>query len=99
MAGIAGRHLDPQLLNHPQRPIDGLLRWHFRQAVLTNMKAGGEARFEHDFPPGSDMMGHILRGPRAAERMEFELFGRLAAQVEIDFSEGAEAVGRDGIHA
>ena len=63
------------------------------------MKDAGEPIFEHDFPPGSDMMGHILRGPRAAERMEFELFSRLAAQVEIDFSEGAEEVGRDGICA
>ena len=99
MAGIAGRYLNPQLLNHHQRPIDDLLRWHFRQAVLTNMRGAGEPVFEHDFPPGSDMMGHILRGPRAAERMEFELFGRLAAQVEIDSSGGAEEVGRDGIYA
>ena len=99
MAGIAGRHLDPQLLNHVQRPIDELLRWHFRQAVLTNMRGGGEPVFEHDFPPGSDMMGHILRGPRAAERMEFELFGRLAAHVEMDSFEGAEAVVTDGIYA
>jgi hypothetical protein len=63
------------------------------------MKGAGEPIFEHDFPPGSDMMGQILRGPRAAGRMEFELFGRLAAQVEIDSSEGAEAAGRDGIYA
>jgi hypothetical protein len=97
VAGIAGGHLDPQLLNHPQRPIDEFLRWHFRQAVLTNMRGAGEPVFEHDFPPGSDIMGDILRGPKAAERMEFELFGRLAAQVEIDFSEGAEAVGRDDL--
>jgi hypothetical protein len=90
VAGIAGRPLNPQLLNNPQRPIDELLRWHFRQAVLTNMRGAGEPVFEHDFPPGSDMMGDILRGPRAVERMEFELFGRLAAQVEIDFSEGAD---------
>jgi hypothetical protein len=99
VAGIAGKHLDPQLLNHPQRPIDELLRWHFRQAVLTNMRGPGEPVFEHDFPPGSNIMGHILRGPKAAERMEFELFGRLAAQVEIDFSEGAGTGGRDGVYA
>ena len=49
------------------------------------MKGAGGPIFEHDFPPGSDMMGQILRSPRAADRMEFELFGRLAAQVEIDF--------------
>ena len=51
------------------------------------MKGAGEPIFEYDFPPGSDMVGDILRGPRPAERMEFELFGRLAAQ----------AVGREGI--
>jgi hypothetical protein len=94
---IAGGRLDPQLLIHPQRPIDELLRWHFRQAVLANMKGAGEPIFEHDFPPGSDIVGDILRGPRAAERMEFELFGRLAAQVEMDYSEVAQAVGREGI--
>ena len=99
MDGIAGGYLDQQLLNHPQRPIDEFLRWHFRQAVLTNMKGAGEPIFEHDFPPGSDMMGQILRGPRAADRMEFELFGRLAAHVELDSSESAEAVVTDGIYA
>jgi len=61
------------------------------------MKGAGEPIFEHDFPPGSDIVGDILRGPRAAERMEFELFGRLAAQVEIDYSEAAQAVGGEGI--
>ena len=99
MDGIAGGRLDQRLLSHRQRPIDELLRWHFRQAVLTNMKDAGEPIFEHDFPPGSDMIGQILRGPRAADRMEFELFGRLAARVEMDSSEGAEAVVADGIYA
>jgi hypothetical protein len=41
------------------------------------MKGAGEPIFEHDFPSGSDMVGDIINGPRAAERMEFELFGRL----------------------
>ena len=97
MAGIAGRYLNPQLLNHHQRPIDELLRWHFRQAVLTNMRDAGEPVFEHDFPPGSDIVGDILRGPKPAERMEFELFGRLAAQVEVGPSEVARAGDRDGV--
>jgi hypothetical protein len=77
--GLAGKHLDRQLLDDPQRPTDELLRWHFRQAVLANMRGAGEAHFEHDFPPGSDIVGDVLNGPRAAERMEFELFSRLAA--------------------
>ena len=81
--GLAGKHLDRQLLDDPQRPIDQLLRWHFRQAVLANMRGAGEPVFEHDFPPGSDIVGDILSGPKAAERMEFELFSRLAAQVEV----------------
>ena len=76
---IAGKCLDLQFLNDPNRPVDQLLRWHFRQAVLTNMKGAGEPIFEHDFPPGSDMAGEIRSGPKAAERMEFELFSRLVA--------------------
>ena len=59
--------------------MDQLLRWHFRQAVLANMRGAGEPVFECDFPAGSDMVGEIVAGPRAAERMEFELFSRLAA--------------------
>jgi len=80
---LAGKHLDPELLNNPQRPLDVILRWHFRQAVLANMKGAGEPIFEQDFQPGSDMVGDILRGPKAGERMEFELFSRLGAQVEL----------------
>jgi hypothetical protein len=82
--GIAGKHLDQEFLDNPRRPADQLLRWHFRQAVFVNMRgAAGEPVFEHDFPPGSDIMGQILHGPKAAERMEFELFGRLGAQMEL----------------
>lgn len=43
------------------------------------MRGTGELILEHDFPPGSDMIGQILSEPKAAQRMEFELFGRLAA--------------------
>jgi hypothetical protein len=46
------------------------------------MKGAGEPNFEHDFPPGSDMIGDILKGPKAAERMELELFNRMATQIE-----------------
>ncbi|KAK2752733.1 hypothetical protein FQN55_005864 [Onygenales sp. PD_40] len=76
---IAGTYLSPEFLSHPQRPPDVLFDWHFRQAVLSNMKAGGEQPvFEHGFLPGGDMVGQILRGPRPEDRMEFELFMRLA---------------------
>ena len=89
--GIAGKHLDQEFLDNPQRPVDQLLRWHFRQAVFANMKDVGEPVFE-DFPPGSDMMGQILRGPKAAERMEFELFNRLGAQMELFPASGYDRI-------
>ncbi|KAF2177197.1 hypothetical protein K469DRAFT_733016 [Zopfia rhizophila CBS 207.26] len=62
-------HLDQRLLNDPQRPVDQLLQWHFRQAVLVNMRGAREPIFGHGFPPGSDIVGDIFHGLRAAERM------------------------------
>ncbi|EGD92176.1 hypothetical protein H112_00250 [Trichophyton rubrum D6] len=59
------------------RVYDVLLRWHFEQAVLGNVRGAGELGFNFDFPPGTDMMGEIREGPFATERMEAELFGRL----------------------
>ncbi len=76
--GVAGNYLDQQFLDDPRRPVDQLLRWHFRQAVFANMRGAGEPIFECDFPPGSDVMGEITSSPRASELMEFQLFGRLA---------------------
>jgi hypothetical protein len=78
-----GSTLDRRLLDDPLCPPDSLFRWHFRQAVLSNMRGIAEPVYDDDFPPGSDMMGEILAGPKAAERMEFELFGRLACHTEI----------------
>jgi hypothetical protein len=66
-----------------QRPSKQPLRWNFRQAIFVNMKGTGEPSFELDFPPGSDMIGSIPKGPKAAERIEFELFSRLAAEVDL----------------
>ncbi|EFR05446.1 hypothetical protein MGYG_08458 [Nannizzia gypsea CBS 118893] len=59
------------------RVSDVLLRWHFEQTVLSNVRGAAEPALEFDFPPGNDMMGEIREGPLAAERMEAELFGRL----------------------
>lgn len=80
---ISGTFLDRRLLEDPRRPSDELLRWHFRQAVLANVRGAGEPVLEHDFPPGSDVMGELASGPKAAERMEFELFDRLARHAEL----------------
>ncbi|KAK9365205.1 HNH endonuclease-domain-containing protein [Lipomyces kononenkoae] len=52
---IDGRTLDPVCAR------DELLRWHFRQAVFANMRGVGEPTFEMDFPPGTDMVGEILK--------------------------------------
>lgn len=40
--GIAGHNIDRILTDHPLRPADQLLCWHFRQAVLLNVKGAGE---------------------------------------------------------
>ena len=45
------------------------------------MRGVGEPSFEIDVPPGSDMLGEIREGPKAAERMEFEIFSRLAVSI------------------
>ncbi|KAJ8103590.1 HNH endonuclease-domain-containing protein [Lipomyces tetrasporus] len=76
---VDGRTLDPVCRDpaDERAVVDEFLRWHFRQAVLANMKGEGESVFEFDFPDGSDMVAEILSGPRAGERMEAELSLRL----------------------
>ncbi|KAK9341968.1 hypothetical protein V1522DRAFT_417645 [Lipomyces starkeyi] len=76
---VDGRTLDPVCRDptDEQKVVDEFLRWHFRQAVLANMRGEGESVFEFDFPDGSDMVAEILSGPRAGERMEAELSLRL----------------------
>lgn len=76
---IDGRTISAACRNphDPHRVCDNLLRWHFRQCVLANMRGVGEPVFEHDFPPGADMMGEIREGPHAQERFELELATRL----------------------
>ncbi|KAK9326603.1 HNH endonuclease-domain-containing protein [Lipomyces starkeyi] len=76
---LDGKILDPVCRDpsNDRSVRDELLRWHFCQAVLANMRGAGEPSFETDFPPGTDMMGEILSGPAAAKRMEAELFSRL----------------------
>jgi len=68
---IAGRHLDQEFLDDPLRPPDELLRWHFRQAVFTNMKGLGEPFFDSDCesesPPDLDIMDQISSGQKAGE--------------------------------
>ncbi|KAF8438246.1 hypothetical protein BGX38DRAFT_1098191, partial [Terfezia claveryi] len=52
--GMDGRLLDSVCRKpvDPHRISDELLRWHFRQSVLGNMRGAGEPAFQHDFPHG-----------------------------------------------
>ena len=81
--GLDGRILDAVCRDsaNPHCVSDQLLRWHFRQSVLANMRGAGEPIFEHDFPPGTDMMGEIREGPYAQERLEMEFASRLRGVV------------------
>jgi len=74
-----GKILDPVCRNpaDPRHVPDQHLRWHFRQSVLANVRGAGEPIFEHDFPPGTDMVGEILAGPYARERFKLEIAARL----------------------
>ncbi|PUU78925.1 hypothetical protein B9Z19DRAFT_1083032, partial [Tuber borchii] len=76
--GIAGTHLDKTFVEDPKRPVDQVLRWHFRQAVLADMRGQGAPVFECDFPSNSDILDDIMSSSKVGERMEFELFTRLA---------------------
>jgi hypothetical protein len=58
------------------------------------MRGAGGPVLERDFPPGSDILGDILGGPRLAKRMEVELFNRLAVQGEMVSSKEPEAGSR-----
>ncbi|SPO02286.1 uncharacterized protein DNG_04959 [Cephalotrichum gorgonifer] len=52
--GLDGRVLDAACRrpDDPHRVSDDVLRWHFRQSVLANVRGVGEPAFEDDFPPG-----------------------------------------------
>ncbi|KAK2787941.1 hypothetical protein FQN53_004382 [Emmonsiellopsis sp. PD_33] len=75
---VDGRILEPRCrdLDDPNRISDDALRWHFQQAILAHVRGMGQRYWETDFPDG-DMIGEIMGGPDAAERMEVELFTRL----------------------
>ncbi|OJD14614.1 hypothetical protein AJ78_05044 [Emergomyces pasteurianus Ep9510] len=81
--GIDGRILDPVCRNPSTntRVSDELLRWHFRQSVLANMRGVGEPIFESDFPPGSDMMATLRDELHGKERFELELESRLRPEI------------------
>ena len=80
---IDGRVLDPVCRDpaNPQCVAVPLLRWHYRQAVLANMRGAGEPTFECDFPPGTDMVAGISEGPYGRERLEMAVAAKLRGMV------------------
>ncbi|RAK95981.1 HNH endonuclease signature motif containing protein [Aspergillus ibericus CBS 121593] len=60
---------------------DDLLRWHFHQAILTNMKGTDEDPWDLDYA-GGDPMDIILAHEEAADIMAAELATRLGAYME-----------------
>lgn len=78
-SGIDGRTLDPICRDpkDPNRISDEVLRWHFRQSILANMRGAGEPLFETDFTSGKDMMETFRVEPYGKERFEMELESRL----------------------
>lgn len=61
----------------PRHVFDELLRWHYRRCVFANMGGAGEPIFEHDYPPGSDIMGELREAPCGQEQPELMLADRL----------------------
>ena len=78
MLEIDGKVLDEVCRNpnDPHRVSDAILRWHFRQSVLANMRGAGEPIFEHDFG-GQDMIAVISGERYGKERLEMEVEARL----------------------
>ncbi|KAG0638153.1 hypothetical protein HOY80DRAFT_1079827 [Tuber brumale] len=72
---VAGRSLDRMFLDNPLRPPDQLLRWHFRQAVLINMKGAGGHPSGDNFAPDPDVVGGVVSGERAGAGVGSGMFG------------------------
>jgi hypothetical protein len=67
LASLAGTSINSLL--RTSRPTFGLA---FQAGGVREREGAGEPVFEFDFPPGSDITGEIMSGPRAGERMESE---------------------------
>lgn len=79
---IAGKVLKLDHIQDPDlRPLDDLLRDHFLQGVLKNMKGGGEPTWDHEDALGGGGMDlsrqDIWGGTTGRQHLEFELAHRL----------------------
>ena len=87
-ARIAGTHLDKTFLEDPERPVDQLLRWHFRQAVLANVRGQGEPGFVWDSPRHWEIIDEIPSDPKAREKIKIEYLSWLAESAKASRSSG-----------
>lgn len=63
------------------QPLRTLLKYHFRSAVLCNMKGRGPLYdWDEDIPPGSDEVTEIIRSEGGKTRFELEMASRLNYQ-------------------
>lgn len=68
----------------PQGKVsDELLRWHFQQCVLTNIKGAGEPKWEEDDFGEQNEIAQIMELGDGPSRMEEELFNRLGTYMEV----------------
>ena len=74
-------HVSRAVFTGPYCASAELLRWHFRHAVLHNMR-GSIDPLLREIP--STRVADILQRPGAAERMEAEILGRLALEMDLD---------------
>ena len=79
---IAGKVLKLDHIQDPDlRPLDDLLRDHFLQGVLKNMKGAGEPTWDHEDALGGGRMDlsrqDIWGGTTGRQHLEFELTHRL----------------------
>ncbi|KAJ6261876.1 hypothetical protein Dda_2675 [Drechslerella dactyloides] len=86
---VDGKNLDPICLNpdDPNRVHDDFLRWHFRQAVLANVRGNGEPVFEHDFA-GMDQLAEMAKEPYSDLRIGFEVDAWLRNKLKVAREKG-----------
>lgn len=84
MFSALGQHLRASATDpaNNQSVNDSVLRWHFEEAVLANMKGAAAVPLWEDDFGGSDDIGGIMEDTDPAERMEAELFTRLGESGE-----------------
>ncbi|KIM78629.1 hypothetical protein PILCRDRAFT_824264 [Piloderma croceum F 1598] len=78
---IAGKILKLDHIADPNlRPLDELLRDHFRQGVLKNMKGAGEPTWDYEIALGGgrmDLSSNLWDGKEGQAHFEFEMVHRL----------------------